>query len=107
MKYFSIFLELSIIKQKSLKVDQQLEISESKTRDLQLDIQKYTSKLELLNEKIYTKRKNHTIEESEYEHEQAELTERLKVSMVYWYSIHLDSLIFTSLFYFRIQSRKL
>ncbi|XP_017857433.1 PREDICTED: coiled-coil domain-containing protein 40 [Drosophila arizonae] len=73
-----LFSELSIIKQKSLKVDQELEISENKTRDLRLDIQKYTSKLELLNEKIYTKRKNHDIEESEYEHEQFELSQKLK-----------------------------
>ncbi|KAM8716563.1 hypothetical protein ACLKA7_003442 [Drosophila subpalustris] len=70
--------QLSIIKQKSLKVDQQLEISENKTRDLKLDIQKYTSKLELLNEKIYNKRKHHDVEESEYEHEQAELSQKLK-----------------------------
>ncbi|XP_034098549.1 coiled-coil domain-containing protein 40 [Drosophila nasuta] len=70
--------QLSIIKQKSLKVEQELEISESKTRDLKLDIQKFTSKLELLNEKIYNKRKNHDTEESEYEHEQAELSQRLK-----------------------------
>ncbi|EDV98885.1 coiled-coil domain-containing protein 40 [Drosophila grimshawi] len=70
--------QLSIIKQKSLKVEQDLEISESKTRDLNLDIQKYTSKLELLNEKVYTKRKNHDIEESEYEHEQTELSQKLK-----------------------------
>lgn len=61
-------------------MDQQLEISENKARDLKLDIQKFTSKLELLNEKIYTKRKNHSIEESEYEHEQADLSERLRVS---------------------------
>ncbi|KAH8263101.1 hypothetical protein KR044_004368 [Drosophila immigrans] len=70
--------QLSIIKQKSLKVEQELEISESKTRDLKLDIQKFTSKLELLNEKIYNKRKNHDVEESEYEHEQAELSQKLK-----------------------------
>ncbi|KAH8377362.1 hypothetical protein KR093_005007 [Drosophila rubida] len=74
--------QLSIIKQKSLKVEQELEISESKTRDLKLDIQKFTSKLELLNEKIYNKRKNHDIEESEYEHEQNELSQRLKDSEV-------------------------
>lgn len=61
-------------------MDQQLEISENTARDLKLDIQKYTSKLELLNEKIYTKRKNNDIEESEYEHEQADLSERLRVS---------------------------
>ncbi|ALC39178.1 l-2-41Ab [Drosophila busckii] len=70
--------QLSIIKQKSLKVEQELEIAESKTKDLRLDIQKFTSKLELLNEKIYTKRKNHEIEESEYEHEQFDLSQKLK-----------------------------
>ncbi|KAH8272184.1 hypothetical protein KR018_008781 [Drosophila ironensis] len=70
--------QLSIIKQKSLKIDQELEVSESKTKDLKLCIQKYTSKLELLNDKIYKKRIHHDFEESEFEHEQAELSEKLK-----------------------------
>lgn len=62
-------------------MDQELEISENKARDLRLDIQKYTSKLELLNEKIYTKRKTHDVEESEYEQEQFELSQKLKVNL--------------------------
>ncbi|XP_044571312.1 coiled-coil domain-containing protein 40 isoform X1 [Drosophila ananassae] len=70
--------QLSIIKQKSLKIDQELEVSESKTKDLKLCIQKFTSKLELLNEKIYKKRIHHDFEETEFEHEQAELSQKLK-----------------------------
>ncbi|XP_020806643.1 coiled-coil domain-containing protein 40, partial [Drosophila serrata] len=67
-----------IIKQKSLKIDKELEISESKTKDLQLNIQKFTSKLELLNDKIYKKRIHHDFEETEFEHEQTEYSELLK-----------------------------
>ncbi|XP_034669435.1 coiled-coil domain-containing protein 40 [Drosophila subobscura] len=70
--------QLSIIKQKSLKIDQELETSENKTKDLYLYIQKYTSKLELLNEKIYKKRINHDMKETEFEHEQNELSQKLK-----------------------------
>ncbi|KAH8240509.1 hypothetical protein KR032_004482 [Drosophila birchii] len=72
--------QLSIIKQKSLKIDKELELSESKTKDLQLNIQKFTSKLELLNEKIYKKRIHHDFEETEFEHEQTENSELLKDS---------------------------
>ncbi|KAH8245656.1 hypothetical protein KR038_010818 [Drosophila bunnanda] len=70
--------QLSIIKQKSLKIDKELEISESKTKDLQLNIQKFTSKLELLNDKIYKKRIHHDFEETEFQHEQTENSEVLK-----------------------------
>ncbi|XP_043067500.1 coiled-coil domain-containing protein 40 isoform X1 [Drosophila bipectinata] len=70
--------QLSIIKQKSLKIDQELEVSEGKTKDLKLCIQKFTSKLELLNEKIYKKRIHHDFEETEFEHEQTELSQKLK-----------------------------
>ncbi|XP_041451942.1 coiled-coil domain-containing protein 40 isoform X1 [Drosophila obscura] len=70
--------QLSIIKQKSLKIDQELEISENKTKDLCMYIQKYTSKLEMLNEKMYKKRIHHDLEETEFEHEQTELSQKLK-----------------------------
>ncbi|XP_037814483.1 coiled-coil domain-containing protein 40 [Lucilia sericata] len=70
--------QLSIIKQKSLKVDQELEQSESSTRELNRDIQIYQSKLELLNAKMAKKRQQHESEESECEQEHAELLERLK-----------------------------
>ncbi|KAH8385264.1 hypothetical protein KR009_003450 [Drosophila setifemur] len=70
--------QLSIIKQKSLKMDQELEISEIKTKDLKMYIQKYTSKLELLNDKIYKKRIHHDFEETEFEHEQTKLSKKLK-----------------------------
>ncbi|KAH8283718.1 hypothetical protein KR054_011540 [Drosophila jambulina] len=72
--------QLSIIKQKSLKIDKELEVSDSKTKDLQLNIQKFTSKLELLNDKIYKKRIHHDFEETEFEHEQTEYSEQLKDS---------------------------
>ncbi|XP_070140331.1 coiled-coil domain-containing protein 40 [Drosophila kikkawai] len=72
--------QLSIIKQKSLKIDKELELSESKTKDLKLNIQKFTSKLELLNDKIYKKRIHHDFEETEFEHEQTEYSEQLKDS---------------------------
>lgn len=55
-------------------------MSESKTKDLKLNIQKFTSKLELLNDKIYKKRIHHDFEETEFEHEQIEYGEQLKVS---------------------------
>uniref|UniRef100_A0A6P4E0X0 Uncharacterized protein LOC108039192 n=1 Tax=Drosophila rhopaloa TaxID=1041015 RepID=A0A6P4E0X0_DRORH len=71
---------LSIIKQKSLKIDQELEISQKKTKDLQIIIQNFTSKLELLNDKIYKRRIHHDFQETEFEHERAELTQKLKVA---------------------------
>ncbi|XP_065357072.1 coiled-coil domain-containing protein 40 [Calliphora vicina] len=70
--------QLSIIKQKSLKVDQELEQSETSTKELNRDIQIYQSKLELLNAKMAKKRQQHESEESECEQEHAELLERLK-----------------------------
>ncbi|XP_050745866.1 coiled-coil domain-containing protein 40 isoform X2 [Drosophila biarmipes] len=72
--------QLSIINQKSLKIDQELELSQRKSKELQLLIKSYTSKLELLNEKIYKKRIHHDIEETDFEHEQAEQTQTLKVA---------------------------
>ena len=70
---------MSIIKQKSLKVDQQLEQSENTTKELNRDIQIYQSKLELLNTKIAKKRLQHESEENECEQEHFSLLERLKV----------------------------
>ncbi|XP_030384301.1 coiled-coil domain-containing protein 40 [Scaptodrosophila lebanonensis] len=72
--------QLSIIKQKSLKIEQDLEISENKTKNLKQDIQKFTSKLELLNDKIYKKQLSHENEETEYAHEQSEMSQKLKNS---------------------------
>ncbi|XP_037731346.1 coiled-coil domain-containing protein 40 [Drosophila subpulchrella] len=71
--------QLSIIKQKSLKIDQELELSQRKSKELHLLIKSFTSKLELLNEKIYKKRMHHDIEETDFEHEQADQTQKLKV----------------------------
>lgn len=85
--FIYFFSELSIIKQKSLKIDQELEVSESKTKDLKLCIQKFTSKLELLNEKIYKKRIHHDFEETEFEHEQTELSQKLKVILQFKFNI--------------------
>ncbi|XP_068149439.1 LOW QUALITY PROTEIN: coiled-coil domain-containing protein 40 [Drosophila tropicalis] len=70
--------QLSIIKQKSLKIDQELELSEKKTKELMLDIQKHTAKLELLNDKIYKTRKLYDHEETELEQVHTGLNERLK-----------------------------
>ncbi|KAM7352104.1 lethal (2) 41Ab [Cochliomyia hominivorax] len=70
--------QLSIIKQKSLKVDQELEQSENNSKELNRDIQIYQSKLELLNDKIAKKRQKHESEESDCEHEHAQLLVRLK-----------------------------
>lgn len=78
LKHFS-FTELSIIKQKSLKVDYELEQSESTTKELNRDIQIFQSKLELLNAKMAKKRQQHESEENACEQEHAELLERLKV----------------------------
>ncbi|KAI8036005.1 hypothetical protein M5D96_011221, partial [Drosophila gunungcola] len=74
------FSELSIIKQKSLKIDQELQVSQKKTKDLQIFIQNFTSKLELLNDKIYKKRVHHDFQETEFEHEQSEHTQKLKLA---------------------------
>nr|NP_001104357.1 lethal (2) 41Ab, isoform A [Drosophila melanogaster]EDP28115.1 lethal (2) 41Ab, isoform A [Drosophila melanogaster] len=72
--------QLSIIRQKSLKSDQELEISHRKAKELQIFIKKFTSKLELLNDKIYKKRIHHDVEETEFDHEQAEQTQKLKIA---------------------------
>ncbi|KRK05119.1 uncharacterized protein Dyak_GE11326 [Drosophila yakuba] len=72
--------ELSIIRQKSLKSDQELEISYRKAKELEIFIKKFTSKLELLNDKIYKKRIYHDVEESEFDHEQSEQTQKLKIT---------------------------
>ncbi|KRK05112.1 uncharacterized protein Dyak_GE29129, isoform C [Drosophila yakuba] len=72
--------QLSIIRQKSLKSDQELEISYRKAKELEIFIKKFTSKLELLNDKIYKKRIYHDVEESEFDHEQSEQTQKLKIT---------------------------
>lgn len=75
-----VFAELSIIKQKSLKLDQDLEQSETNTKELNRDIQIYQSKFELLNGKVAKKRQQHEAVENECEQEHAELVDKLKVS---------------------------
>ncbi|XP_013109640.2 coiled-coil domain-containing protein 40 [Stomoxys calcitrans] len=70
--------QLSIIKQKSLKLDQELEQSEVNTKELNRDIQIYQSKLELLNARVAKKRQHHELVENECEQEHAELVEKLK-----------------------------
>lgn len=72
-------LELSIIKQKSLKVDSELEQSENTTSDLCRDVQAFQSKLEQLNVQMFKKRQKHENDESECEREHAELLDKLKV----------------------------
>ncbi|XP_075151557.1 lethal (2) 41Ab [Haematobia irritans] len=70
--------QLSIIKQKSLKLDQELEFSENNTKELNRDIQIYQSKLELLNAKVAKKRQQHELVENECEQEHADLVDKLK-----------------------------
>ncbi|KRG00342.1 uncharacterized protein Dwil_GK27409 [Drosophila willistoni] len=82
--------QLSIIKQKSLKIDQELEVSEKKTKELMLDIQKHTAKLELLNDKIYKTRNLYDHEESEFEHEQTERSDKLKDTELHILSLERD-----------------
>ncbi|XP_061393544.1 coiled-coil domain-containing protein 40 [Musca vetustissima] len=70
--------QLSIIKQKSLKLDQDLEKTEINTRELSREIQIYQSKLELLNAKVAQKRQKHETVENECEQEHGELVDKLK-----------------------------
>ncbi|XP_073822018.1 lethal (2) 41Ab [Musca autumnalis] len=70
--------QLSVIKQKSLKLDQDLEQTENSTNELNREIQLYQSKLELLNAKIAKKRQQHETVENECEQEHGELVEKLK-----------------------------
>lgn len=75
-----IFSELSIIKQKSLKIDVDLQKQEEATRELEHDIQIYLTKLELLNKKMCNARQHHDTEENECQLEHNELVLKLKVS---------------------------
>lgn len=70
---------MSIIKQKSLKIDNDLEKSEETTRDLKRDIKLYTSKVEQLNEKMFKKVQKHESDENECELEHFDLLQKLKV----------------------------
>uniref|UniRef100_A0A1A9V2A3 Coiled-coil domain-containing protein 40 n=1 Tax=Glossina austeni TaxID=7395 RepID=A0A1A9V2A3_GLOAU len=72
--------QLSIIKQKSLKIDQDLENAENTSRELTREIRLYESKLELLNQKISKRRQKHQFEENECQLEHGELLEKLKTN---------------------------
>ncbi|XP_004521612.1 coiled-coil domain-containing protein 40 [Ceratitis capitata] len=70
--------QLGIIKQKSLKIDVDLEKQEEATRELEHDIQIYLTKLELLNKKMCNARSQHDAEENECQMEHNELVLKLK-----------------------------
>ncbi|KAL9925049.1 lethal (2) 41Ab [Glossina fuscipes fuscipes] len=72
--------QLSIIKQKSLKIDQDLENAENTSRELTRELRLYESKLELLNQKISKRRQKHQFEENECQLEHGELLEKLKTN---------------------------
>uniref|UniRef100_A0A1B0FG75 Coiled-coil domain-containing protein 40 n=1 Tax=Glossina morsitans morsitans TaxID=37546 RepID=A0A1B0FG75_GLOMM len=72
--------QLSIIKQKSLKIDQDLENAENTSRELNREIRLYESKLEFLNQKISKRRQKHQFEENECQLEHGELLEKLKTN---------------------------
>lgn len=77
---FFFFLELSIIKQKSIKLDLELEKAEDNARDINREIRNQQKILEQMDLKIY---KNHEQQETEKKHlelEQGDLIEKFKVS---------------------------
>jgi len=76
------FVELSIIRQKSYKVDQDLEASEANVREINFEIHKFTKKIGILNEKVFVKQQEHHAEETNCEQEHAELLEKLRVSNI-------------------------
>lgn len=80
LRFLLFISEFSIIKQKSLKIDVDLEKQEEATRELEHDIQIYLTKLELLNKKMCNARQQHDNEENECQMEHNELVLKLKVS---------------------------
>ncbi|XP_067621572.1 coiled-coil domain-containing protein 40 [Eurosta solidaginis] len=70
--------QFGIIKQKSLKIDVDLEKQEEITKELERDIQTFLTKLELLNTKLGKARQQHDVEEGECQLEHAELVLKLK-----------------------------
>uniref|UniRef100_A0A034VR35 Coiled-coil domain-containing protein 40 n=1 Tax=Bactrocera dorsalis TaxID=27457 RepID=A0A034VR35_BACDO len=70
--------QLRIIKQKSLKIDIDLEKQEEATKELEHDIQIYLTKVELLNKKMCNARQQHDNEENECQMEHNELVLKLK-----------------------------
>ncbi|XP_055917310.1 coiled-coil domain-containing protein 40 [Eupeodes corollae] len=72
--------QLMIIKQKSLKIDLEMENTENTGRELAREIRVFAKKLELLSAKGYEKKKQHETTESECEMEHFELLEKLKDS---------------------------
>lgn len=76
-----IFIELSIIKQKSIKLDLELEKADENARDINREIRNQRKILEQMDMKIHKKQKEQETEEKELEHEHDELIERLKVSI--------------------------
>lgn len=80
---YSAQIELSIIKQKSLKIDADLEKTEETTREINREIQTNLVKIQCLNEKLSKKRQKHETDENECEVEHSNLLEKLKVFKCY------------------------
>lgn len=59
-----------------------MENSELKTREIALEVQKLTNKIESLNEKMFKKRLAHEAEENSCELEHSDLMEKLKVQII-------------------------
>ncbi|XP_054742885.1 coiled-coil domain-containing protein 40 isoform X2 [Anastrepha obliqua] len=70
--------QYGIVKQKSLKIDVDLEKQEEATKELERDIQMFLTKLELLNKKISKARLQHDTKENECQLEHTELVLKLK-----------------------------
>ncbi|XP_036342663.1 coiled-coil domain-containing protein 40-like [Rhagoletis pomonella] len=70
--------QLGIVKQKSLKIDVDLEKQEEATKELERDIEIFLTKLEILNKKISKARQQHDTEENECQLEHTELVLKLK-----------------------------
>ncbi|XP_053960410.1 uncharacterized protein LOC128864683 [Anastrepha ludens] len=80
----SSLIEYGIVKQKSLKIDIDLEKQEEATKELERDIQMFLTKLELLNKKISKARLQHDTKENECQLEHTELVLKLKLGLRYW-----------------------
>lgn len=86
-KLLIVYIELSIIKQKSIKLDLELEKAEENAREINREIRNQRKILEQMDMKIHKKQKEQETEEKELEQEHDELIEKLKVSNSYRFTI--------------------
>lgn len=75
--------ELSVIKQKSIKLDLELEKAEENTREINLEIRRQRTILEQMDSKIHKKQQEHENEEKGLETEHEALISKLKVSVFF------------------------